>query len=34
MSWADISSRVTSELCIRGLTYANQITSKYYNFPP
>jgi hypothetical protein len=34
MSWADISARVTSDLCIRGKTYANQITAKYYNFPP
>jgi hypothetical protein len=34
MSWADISGRATGELCIRGKTYANQITAKYYNFPP
>jgi hypothetical protein len=34
MSWEDLSSRVTGDLCIRGKTYANQITAKYYNFPP
>jgi hypothetical protein len=34
MSWEDLSARVTGELCIRGKTYANQITAKYYNFPP
>lgn len=34
MTWADISARVSGDLCIRGKTYANQITAKYYNFPP
>jgi hypothetical protein len=34
MDWNDISPRVTGDLCIRGKTYANQITAKYYNFPP
>jgi hypothetical protein len=34
MTWADISARVSGDLCIRGKTYANQITTKYYNFPP
>ncbi len=29
-----ILARIPREQCIRGLTYANQITAKYYNFPP
>lgn len=34
VNWSDISAHTTGEQCIRGLTYANQITAKYYNFPP
>lgn len=34
LSWAELSARVTGDLCIRGKTYANQITAKYYDFPP
>jgi len=32
MNWADISARVTSDQCVRGLTYSNQITAKYSYF--
>jgi hypothetical protein len=34
LQWYDISGRVSGAQCIRGMTYANQITAKYYNFPP
>lgn len=34
VNWSDISAHVSGEQCVRGLTYANQITAKYYNFPP
>jgi hypothetical protein len=34
MSWGELSVRVDGEQCIRGYTYANQITAKYFNFPP
>ncbi len=34
MSWAEISANVSGENCIYGLTYANLITSKYFDFPP
>jgi hypothetical protein len=34
MKWEDISAHVTGEQCIRGLLYANQITARFYNFPP
>ena len=34
MKWADISPNVSGNLCLRGLTYANQITAKAFNFPP
>nr|MBP9040459.1 hypothetical protein [Anaerolineaceae bacterium] len=34
VKWSDITAHTTGEQCIRGLTYANQITAKYYNFPP
>jgi len=33
MNWSDVSANVT-EGCIRGLTYANQITAKTFDFPP
>lgn len=32
--WSDLSANVTGERCIRGLTYANLITTKTFNFPP
>jgi hypothetical protein len=34
VNWADISTRVSSDQCVRGLTYANQITARYpyFNF--
>ena len=34
MNWSDITANVSGEQCIRGLTYANQITAKAFNFPP
>jgi hypothetical protein len=34
MDWSQISSNVSGDLCIRGLTYANQVTTKVFNFPP
>lgn len=34
MQWEEISAHVTGEQCIRGLLYANQITARFYNFPP
>ncbi|HSN94297.1 MAG TPA: hypothetical protein VLR89_04455, partial [Anaerolineaceae bacterium] len=34
MDWAAISANVSGNLCIRGMTYANQITAKAFNFPP
>jgi len=34
MSWSEISVNVSGENCIYGLHYANQITSKYFDFPP
>lgn len=34
MRWSDISANVSGDLCLRGLTYANQITAKAFNFPP
>lgn len=34
MDWAEISANVSGENCIYGLTYANQITDKYFDFPP
>jgi len=34
MDWSEISANVSGEGCIYGLTYANQITSKYFDFPP
>jgi len=32
--WPDIEARVSDDLCIRGMNYANLITAKYFNFPP
>lgn len=34
MNWAEISANVSGENCIYGLTYANLITAKYFDFPP
>jgi hypothetical protein len=34
MSWSEIAAHVSDEACFRGLTYANQITTKVFNFPP
>ena len=34
MTWDEISAHVSGEHCIYGLTYANEITSKYFDFPP
>ncbi len=34
MDWSQISDNVSGNLCNRGLTYANQITAKVFNFPP
>lgn len=33
MSWGDILGHVSSDQCSRGAYYANQITTKAYNFP-
>ena len=32
--WSDISANVSGEQCQRGLTYANQVTEKVFDFPP
>jgi len=34
MDWSQISDNVSGDLCNRGLTYANQITAKVFDFPP
>jgi len=34
MRWSDISDNASGNQCIRGLTYANLITAKYFDFPP
>ena len=34
MRWSDVSANVSGDACIRGLAYANQITTKAFNFPP
>lgn len=34
MNWEEISANVASNQCLYGLNYANQITAKYYDFPP
>jgi hypothetical protein len=31
---ADITANASGKLCQRGVYYANQVTAKYYNFPP
>ena len=33
MDWSDISAYVTEE-CVRGMVYANQITTRVFDFPP
>ncbi len=32
MNWSDISDKVSTDLCIRGLAYSNQITARYPYF--
>ena len=35
VKWADVVYQVGgNDQCIRGVTYANQITAKYFDFPP
>lgn len=34
MNWSDISAHVSGEMCVRGLYYANEITTKVFDFPP
>jgi len=34
MDWSEISAHVSGERCLRGLHYANEITAKYFDFPP
>ncbi len=34
MKWSDISYVTNGSQCLRGLTYANMITHKFYDFPP
>ena len=34
MRWSDLSANVSGELCLRGLNYANLITTKVFDFPP
>jgi hypothetical protein len=34
MRWSDVTAKVSGEACSRGLTIANQITTKAINFPP
>ena len=34
VKWSDVKAHVKGEQCLRGVTYADQITSKYFNFPP
>jgi hypothetical protein len=34
MNWSDISAHASGEMCIRGVYYANQITTKVFDFPP
>ena len=34
VNWDDIRAQVSGDQCVRGMTYANQITAKYYDFPP
>lgn len=32
--WPDIKAVTKDELCVRGVTYADTITTKFFNFPP
>ena len=34
MDWSEISANVSGAYCRRGLTYANQVTAKFFDFPP
>ena len=34
MNWAEISVNVSDKQCLYGLEYANQITARYFDFPP
>jgi len=34
LSWNDITSNITDTHCERGVLYTNQITEKFYDFPP
>lgn len=34
MNWSDISAHVSGDMCVRGVYYANQITTKVFDFPP
>jgi len=34
MNWSDISAHISDSSCYRGMVYANQITEKYFDFPP
>ena len=34
MRWSDVTANVSGEACIRGWAYANQITTKAFDFPP
>jgi len=34
MNWSEISANVSGKNCEYGLEYANQITAKYFDFPP
>ena len=34
VKWADIKAVTRDDLCVRGVTYADAITAKYFNFPP
>lgn len=34
MDWSEISANISGEYCIYGLEFANQITAKYFDFPP
>jgi hypothetical protein len=34
INWSDISANVSGDYCKRGLTYANLITAKTFDFPP
>jgi len=34
MRWSEVTANVSGEACVRGLAYTNQITAKYFDFPP